>query len=234
MDKTLKIRDVLLKHLAGTLGDFYLGGGTALSLFYFQHRLSFDLDFFAQEFSRIKAQQVITGLNEVTDFDFKLESEQSKEGLTRILVFILKQGGKGAFKIDFIEDTARLTESIKKVDGIPVMGIKDIYLRKVLAVCGALRQADDSGKAFFIGGRQEAKDFFDLFFLSSTFMPLSKFALEFCSQAQVEGLVVWFRSYRRMEIKEGLLEIKTDKRVDFQEMERHFKAQIGLLVSQEI
>src|SRR3990167_446146 len=41
---------------------FYFTGGTALSLYYLQHRLSVDLDFFSEE--RFDIDEVITRLNE--------------------------------------------------------------------------------------------------------------------------------------------------------------------------
>ena len=54
----------VLKKLSGKIDDFYLAGGTALSLFYFQHRLSVDLDFFApaKEFSFRRVEEIVAEL----------------------------------------------------------------------------------------------------------------------------------------------------------------------------
>src|SRR3989344_1618200 len=51
MSAYIKLQDKFLKaFFAGRFSqDFYLTGGTALAKFYFQHRESFDLDFFTQE-----------------------------------------------------------------------------------------------------------------------------------------------------------------------------------------
>ena len=48
--RIVSCQKTVLKALSGRMDNFYLAGGTALSLFYFQHRLSVDLDFFTQNF----------------------------------------------------------------------------------------------------------------------------------------------------------------------------------------
>ena len=65
-------------------------------------------------------------------------------------------------------------------------------------------------------------------------MPLSKFALEYCSKIQIESIIVWYNKYNREEIKLSLNDIRTDKKVVFQEMERHFKLEIEQIVKQEL
>ena len=42
----------ILSVLANEINEYYLAGGTALSFVYFQHRESYDLDFFTKEFSK--------------------------------------------------------------------------------------------------------------------------------------------------------------------------------------
>ena len=51
-----------LKILSGRMEGFYLAGGTALSLFYFQHRDSYDIDFFTNDFSRKRIEDIVKGL----------------------------------------------------------------------------------------------------------------------------------------------------------------------------
>jgi hypothetical protein len=65
-------------------------------------------------------------------------------------------------------------------------------------------------------------------------MSLSKFVNEHCQQPQKESLIIWYRTYNRLEIKLGLLEINTDKKVEFQEMERHFKEEIDKIIIAEL
>lgn len=234
MEKIIEQRDRVLKILSGKLDGFYLAGGTALSLFYFHHRQSYDLDFFSQEFPRRKIEEIISGLSSAMGAEIELESEQNHKDKALMLRYSLKTGAGKALKIDFIEDVYKLLKPLKTVDGVAVLSLEDIYLRKIFAACGSHERDDDAGRKVFIGGRQEAKDFFDLYFLSSTFMPLSKFAAANCPQAQIESIIVWYRRYDRLEMKAGLSDIITDKNIDYQTMDRHFRAEIEEIISREL
>ncbi|MCG8430035.1 MAG: nucleotidyl transferase AbiEii/AbiGii toxin family protein [Candidatus Omnitrophica bacterium] len=220
--------------MAGKLQEFYLAGGTALSLFYFKHRESYDLDFFTSEFSREKIEGVIRALEQTTGLRIELTAEHNQQGFARILVYYVHIDDENTLKIDFVEDRYNLLEPLLIVDGIPVLSREDIYLRKILTACGSIASVDTIGRRVFIGGRQEAKDFFDLYFLSKTFTPLSKFVNAYCRQPHKESIIIWFRTYDRLEMKVGLTEIMTDKSVTFQEMERHFKEEVDKIISAEL
>lgn len=234
MENVIEIRGRVLKKLANKLEDFYLAGGTALSLFYFHHRESYDLDFFSRSFSRAKIETLISELAKDMGMEIELLGEQNEQGFARMLVFSLKIGQNSSLKIDFVEDLYKLLEPLREVDGIPVLSIQDIYFRKILTACGSIRTLDTIGRRLFVGGRQEAKDFFDLYFLSKTFMPLSNFVNQYYRQPQRESVIIWYRTYDRFEMKAGLPEIITDKQVPFQEIERHFKKEIEKIISAEI
>ena len=133
-----------------------------------------------------------------------------------------------------MEDVYRLLKPLRLIDGIPLLRIEDVYFRKILTACGSIPTVDSIGRSVFIGGRQEAKDFFDLYFLSKTFKPLSSFVNEYCQQVQKESIIIWFRTYKRLEMKIGLTEIITDKNVSFPEMERHFKDEVERIIAAEI
>lgn len=212
---------------------FPLGGGTALSLYYFQHRFSYDLDFFAKEFSRKVIEMVMAELSSNLKTNTELTAEINQKNRTRILVYNLILGEE-SLKIDFIEDLFRRVGAVNIFNGIPVLSLEDIYLRKIYAACGVSGTIDDMGRKIFLGGRQEVKDFFDLFFLSNTFLRLSRFASRFCSSSERESIIAWYRKYNRSEMKIGLGEIRTDKNVSYQEMERHFKEEIEDLIRQEV
>lgn len=228
------IRNDALRKLAHKLEGFYLAGGTALSLFYFHHRESYDLDFFSKDFSKEKIEILMSNLAKDLGLEIELLAEQSKQGFARMLVYSLKIDENASLKIDFVEDVYKLLEPLRKVDGMPILAIQDIYFRKILTACGSVRSIDIIGRKAFVGGRQEAKDFFDLYFLSNTFMPLSNFVNLYCRQPQKESIIIWYRTYDRLEMKTGLLEIITDKKVSFQEMERHFKEEIEKIITAEI
>jgi hypothetical protein len=65
-------------------------------------------------------------------------------------------------------------------------------------------------------------------------MRLSEFATRYCNPAKIEGVIRWFRTYNRMGIKTGLLDIVTDKRIEYKDMESHFKDEVDELVKREI
>lgn len=219
----------VLKALSGSLKGYYLAGGTALSMFHFQHRESYDLDFFTKEFSKKRIEDIIRNLSADIGKTIPLIGEEDNEDKAKMLVYAYEVG-KEKLKIDFVEDGHRLINQPRIIDGIPVLGKEDIYLRKIFAACGRYVVITEIGNKKFKGGRQEAKDFFDLYFLSTTFMPMSKFALEYCVPGQIESIVVWYRTYDRMAMKLGLLDIITDKKIDFQEMERRFRDEIEQMI----
>ncbi len=234
MDKIIKTRNETLKLLANKLEGFYLAGGAALSLFYFQHRESLDLDFFTKDFSRTKIETLMSDLSKDIGLKAVLEGEVDKKGFAKMLVYSLRIDESDSLKIDFVGDVNKILEPLSMVDGISILSKQDIYLRKILTACGSITIVDSLGRSAFVGGRQEAKDFFDLYFLSKTYMSLSNFVAEYCQQPQKESIIVWFKSYDRLEIKAGLTEIRTDKKVSFFEMEHHFKDEVDKIIAAEI
>jgi len=221
----------VLKALSGKVEGYYLTGGTALSLFYFEHRESYDLDFFFKEFSKNRIEDIIKNLSVDIGKKISLIGEETGKGKAKVLVYSYKVK-EDTIKIDFVEDAYRLIKSPRIINGIPVLEKEDIYLRKIFAACGSYATINEIGNKEFKGGRQESKDFFDLYFLSTTFMPLSRFAVKYCDPAQIESIVVWYRTYDRTAIKLGLLDIITDKKVEFQEIERHFRNEINQMIEE--
>jgi len=224
----------VLNLLKDRLDGFYLAGGTGLSLFYYHHRDSFDLDFFTQDFSRVKVNRLMEELSGLIKLNIELSAERAQEDRAKIMVYFLEADKGISLKIDFIEDTFKLIKEPNIVNGIPVSSLEDIYLKKIYAVSGVSQNLDSTGRGRIVGGRQEAKDFFDLYFLSTTFMPISKFLMLYCNQGQRENIIIWYRSYNRIMIKLGLNELITDKLVDYTAMERHFKLEVSKIVEQII
>jgi len=229
MNKTIKLLEKTLCILSGQIDGFYLAGGTPLSMYHFHHRESYDLDFFTADYFNKKIEKVVSLLSDALKVKPELEEEQSKTDRARYQIYRFTAAGV-SLKIDFVEDVFPLIKPTKNVDGIPVLSIEDIYMRKIYAACGINEKIDLAGKQIFKGGRQEAKDYFDLYFLSTTFMPLSEFAMKYCSQTQMESIIVWYKTYSRLEIKSGLIDIITDKKIDFYHIEHHFKNEIEQLI----
>ena len=229
-----EIQNVILDYLRGKLGDFYLGGGTALSKVYFQHRTSVDLDFFTQKFSFERVQQIIKFLEEKLGYEIQLKAETlSEKQQAKIMVFYVQQD-KNFIKIDFVEDVLPLIGEFKRMEDINILSIEDIYVRKIYATSGLKVGLDDAGQSKFIGGRQEAKDLFDLYFLSQKFLSLSEFVNKYCNQTLKEGIIRWFRRFDRMQMKIGLSEIKTSHKVEFRDIDKHFDAEIKQILLGEI
>lgn len=224
----------VLNLLAGRVDDFYLAGGTALSLFYFKHRLSLDLDFFTPKLSYSRVQGIITYLKASLGTDITLIGRQSQQDKVGMYVYNIYFSEENALKIDFIEDIFGLVQRPKLVEGIRVLSLEDIYLRKIYAIIGFVKVNDAVGRQRLIGGRQEAKDFFDLYFLSHTFMGLAEFAGKYLDATIKEGLITWFRTYKRMHIIDGVLSIITDKDINYKVMEVHFKKEIDKIIELQI
>ncbi|MDP3791783.1 MAG: nucleotidyl transferase AbiEii/AbiGii toxin family protein [Candidatus Omnitrophota bacterium] len=231
--KVIIERNKALKALAGKIDGLYLAGGTALSVFYFHHRESYDLDIFTKKFSRLKIEAIVSDLAKATGRKIELIKTQEKKEFVQMMIYYLYVNKDETLKIDFVEDVYDLLKPVKIIDGTPVLSIEDIYIRKILAACGSDKAVDVIGREIFKGGRQEARDFFDLYFLSTTFMPLSKFALEHCSYPQRESLSVWYRTYSRSSMQMGVLDIVTDKNISFKDMDNHFKREIEQMVRKE-
>ncbi|MBU4305231.1 MAG: nucleotidyl transferase AbiEii/AbiGii toxin family protein [Candidatus Omnitrophica bacterium] len=230
MKKIEQCMEQILEKLTNKVDKFYLAGGTALSWFYFHHRESYDLDFFTKEFSQEEIRKVISYLKDVFNVEIELSKEVNKEDKVKVVIYNLTFDSGNSVKIDFVEDPCDLIKPPKKVDGIYILSKEDIYLRKILAVCGSRNEEDDSGRTLFRGGRQEAKDYYDLFCLSTIFSPISKFVSKFEKSTLAERMIIWHKSYNRTDMKMGLLEIISDKQIDAGIMIKHFDEQIAALV----
>lgn len=233
-ESTRKQQERVLKALSGRIDEFYLAGGTALSLFYFQHRLSVDLDFFTQEFSQKRIREIMDFLQDALKRKVELKGHSLGEKEAKMLVYHVYFGPTQILKIDFIEDTSPLLKPTKRVEDIRVMSLEDIYVRKLYAIVGALSRIDAIGRKKFVGGRLEAKDFYDLYVLSHTFTPLSMFVEKYGSPLIREGLVRWFRSYDRMNMIDGVLTLKIGNEVDYKKIENHFKKEIDKIIETQL
>jgi predicted nucleotidyltransferase component of viral defense system len=234
MNKVLQYQRQTLKALSGKIDNFYLAGGTALSLFYFQHRPSIDLDFFTQDFDYSEVSRVISDLESALQKNISLVGRNPEGKTAGMAVYKINFTKTESLKIDFVEDTVELLKNTKVVDGIRVLSLEDIYLRKIYALVGMVRTTDDAGRDKFIGGRADAKDFYDVYILSHTFMPLSSFTVKFCNKVVMEAIVRWFRTYDRMNMIDGALTLTTDKTIDCKAMDRHFKKEIDHILEYEL
>lgn len=224
----------ILKVLAGKIDDFYLAGGTALSLFYLNHRQSDDLDFFTKEFKVDRVSRVIDYLKDTTKKNITLIGENLSKKTAEIMVYNLELNKDEFLKIDFVEDVLPFKKGTQLFNGINVLSIDDIYLRKIYAVSGLSRKIDEMGRKQFSGGRQEAKDLFDIYFLSQKHLRLSDFVNKYCEQTLKEGVIRWFRTFSRLEMKTDLAEIKTGKIIEFRKIDKHLFGEIDKILLREV
>jgi len=235
MNLVTNYQQKVLKLLAGKIDDFYLAGGTALSAYYFNHRESVDLDFFTHKFHKPRVEKIAVLISLGTKKKIKLSGQELRKNMVKIAVYNLLIDNKGKIlKIDFVEDYIKLLKPLKSVNGINVLSLEDIYLRKLFAITGTSVAEDITGRKIAKGGRQEAKDFYDLFCLSQIFMRLSDFAVKYGNPLIRESIIRWFRTYGRFDMKTGLLELSLKKNVDYNEIERHFTREVDKLIEQEV
>lgn len=126
--------------------DFYLTGGTALSRFYLNHRLSDDIDLFTQnqkiDFSHINSL-VLRILN-------KLKLKIIKQVNTdTFLQYITESQSGHTLKIDFVKEIPIHFGEFKIVEKTRIDSLENIGSNKVLTIFG----------------RRDVKDFIDLYFI---------------------------------------------------------------------
>ena len=235
MDKQLKEQQLqILQALTDQINDFYLVGGTALSLFYYDHRESEDLDFFTRNFTPERVKQIVDYLKKQLSVAVELKADNlSEKHQIKVMVYNLQMEAR-LIKIDFVEDVYDLINPFQSKNGINVLSVEDIYLKKIYAVGGFATGLDEVGQIKFEGGRQKAKDLFDLYYLSKEFLSLSQFVAKYCDQPRKEGVIRWFRKFDRLEMKADLADIKTKENIEFRDIDRHFKAEVDKILREEI
>lgn len=232
--KVITAQNRVLKVLSGKIDDFYLGGGTALSLFYFNHRESLDLDFFTKDFSKKRIMGISGFISNSLKKRMELVAEESRKTKVKILIFSLAIDKKTSLKIDFIQDYMEHLKPLRLINGINILSIEDIYSMKIRAITGTLQTTDYLGRRIFKGGRQEAKDFYDLYCLSQVFMRLSDFSFRYLDPLTREAIIRWFSTYKRFDMKIGLMELRLNKDIDFGAIEQHFKKEVSRIIEKEV
>jgi len=122
---------------------FYFSGGTALSLFYYNHRESEDLDFFTDE-------KELLNLNKI-NFFFKSSGfkvlEYNKKYDRRIFIIEIN---KNLVKVEFTYYPFERIFPLKEIKGIMVDDKLDIITNKIAALCEREEEKDIFDIAFFI------------------------------------------------------------------------------------
>ena len=147
-----------------------LCGGTALSRCWLDHRVSFDLDFFLPE--GFKAGELAVAMKKAgINFRTKDIVDDLKKA-NQLHGYVSHEGR--LLKVSFVEDAYfTLFPPVEKSFGgglVRTEEIPGLYHRKLRTVAGHGSEGDS-----FAGGRQTARDAFDLYVLSQVFKPLAEF-----------------------------------------------------------
>ena len=127
------------------IGSFYLTGGTALSEFYYQHRLSEDLDFFSNQ--EIDEIALLKWASEVKTKENVIQVEQQK---VRGQLTFFFHWQKEMVKVDFSYFPFEHIGEYKLMGNLRIASVDDIATNKLQAILT----------------RNRARDFYDLFVIN--------------------------------------------------------------------
>ena len=196
-----KIQKEILNLVTKNFKDYYLTGGTALSLYY-NHRFSEDLDFFTQKYQSDNVDKIMEYINEKTGFLYKLESEQNNAKQISMKVYYLQLKNNQVLKVDFVQDFMR---NIKPIEN-GLHSKEDIYMRKLTAAIGLIAKKSIVGSVISTG-RQEVKDLYDIYYLSKKYESLKEFFMKHFEREKIERLIAWYKGFNRMNVKMELLDL---------------------------
>lgn len=131
---------------------FYLTGGTALSVYYLNHRYSEDLDFFS--FTEIDILSIDIFLKKIKS-SLKIKKTDFQQSFNRNIFFL--HTAKEILKVEFTYFPFEPIEKPLKKDGIFIDSIADIA----------------ANKAFTIYQNPRARDFIDLYFILNKYKKFS-------------------------------------------------------------
>jgi hypothetical protein len=121
---------------------FYLTGGTALSAFYLHHRLSEDLDFFAE--GDVETETLLAFFRSIPDVD-----ELTFERKFDRKMFMIRYSNGEQLRTEFTKYPFKPMNPFTVVEGIRVDSLADILVNKLMAMTD----------------RRDAKDYIDIYFI---------------------------------------------------------------------
>ena len=192
----------MLRAVASANLGVYLAAGTALTI-RCNHRYSEDLDFFTQRWNQTLHRKLCKRIGRATGFSFRLLEQRMKPHLAKVAAYEFSVA-RGVFvKVDMIEDFDPLLQPVEP-DGIASMD--DLYLRKVRAVIGWANRPSATGR-LVAGGRQDAKDLFDLWYLSTHYAPLHEWFPAHFARQDYQRLTRWLQAMAGQETTFALLDV---------------------------
>jgi len=213
---------------------FALAGGTALELYYLQHRFSSDLDFFSPGYDVTEIQDLLSAFEKNVKRTISLDSELTAGERARVRFYTLPvRGSNRPLKIDFIEDVLFEKPVIRKIEGVRVYSVENIYFQKIAAISGTHSETDETGRQI-MEGRKEARDVFDIYMLSKQIKPLHTFLKNVPTLLQ-RGIVHWYRTFSRQDIKLALIDLDIhEPRFNSKEMITYLENEIKTFIREVI
>lgn len=208
---------LFINHLPDTiLTEFYLTGGTALSAFYLEHRLSQDLDFFTDSEKTMPPIEFLTGLIK------KLPGIESLryERLFDRRIFAATFKGDDTLKVEFTTYPFKSIEKRKKVEKLTVDSLVNII----------------TGKLFALTDRYDPKDFVDLYFVLHRYdRTLSVLIRQAEERFGIKGLDFVIPERLLLVKKIGMEDLPVMlKEINLEEMRRYFLEQSAELVKSRL
>lgn len=147
-----------------------LCGGTALARCWLNHRLSYDLDFFLPH--EFRAGEMATTLKKAGIVYETKDIVEDPRKANQLHGYVVHLGQR--LKVSFVEDAYfKLYPAVEVKFGnlmVRTEEVPGLYHRKLRTVAGGGATGDAVE-----GGRQKARDLFDLYVLSVEFMPIRDF-----------------------------------------------------------
>jgi len=175
MTKLYDIQEIVAKQVFETLEGVLLCGGTALARCYLQHRVSYDLDFFMN--SRFDPQVLLKQLNEDAGIQVEDVVIDHRDGIA-VQIHGMTRVNDFPLKISFIEDVydGMFPTVWKDMGSISVCtdDLDGLMHRKLRTISGVGLSVTGHPE----GGRQAARDLFDIYVLSTSYKPVPQFIEE--------------------------------------------------------
>lgn len=190
---------------------FRLTGGTALSAFYLEHRLSEDLDFFSSEKVPFYIlEDYLKKMNIISEISYMKQFDRN--------IFMLKFKNSNLLKVEFTYYPLKNIDDICIVDGLQLDSYLDIVINKLCA----------------IADRIDAKDYVDVYYAlvkdDLRLEQLIEFAEKKC---EIKGIRHILKS-RLLQIPDGVNKLPLKVAIKEQDMESLFKKLIKEIIEKEI
>jgi len=166
-----KAQDMLLKKIFSNLDaleipNCILAGGTALARYYLNHRISYDLDFFVGQDFLPERLAINLGREGFRLTDLHLEHDGQWTSQLHAQTDIEGE----SIKISFVADIYDGMWNKVTFDPVMTEEIGGLYHRKLRTISG-----NQTHQGKHQGGRQKARDLFDLFVLNKEIKPIHAF-----------------------------------------------------------